>query len=121
MELVTNILPSMIFIVLGVIFKFLAPEEINGALGYRTLFSMKNKETWKEGNNFSGIMSIISGIISLTFSILITFIYENNPSMSSKISGIGTIILVFSCIFYTEIHLRNIFDKDGKRKLNGTS
>lgn len=118
MVLVTNILPSIIFIIVGIILKFLAPEEINGVLGYRTFFAMKNKETWKEGNNFSGIMAIMSGSISLVFSILITLICKSDPSLGSKISDIGSLIFVFGCIFYTEIHLRKTFDQNGKRKLN---
>lgn len=117
MVLLTNILPSIIFIILGTILKLWPPKEINHAFGYRTFFAMKNIDTWKEGNNFSGIMLILSGVIALFFSISITFFYWNNSNISSIISGIGSILLGFSFGFYTEIHLRKTFDNDGKRKI----
>lgn len=115
MVLVTNILPSVIFIIAGAIVEFFAPDEVNGTFGYRTFFAMKNKETWKEGNKFSGIMMIASGVICLFLSLIITLFY-NNPRISSKASQMGTLIIVLICTFYTEIHLRKIFNKDGKRK-----
>lgn len=117
MELIHNAIPSIIFMICGVALKFWAPEEINGFLGYRTFFSMKNKETWKEGNEFCAIMMIFSGIICLLLSITITFFYKNDPSLSRKISDVLTVIIVLGAVFYTEIHLRKIFDKDGNRKV----
>lgn len=117
MILLTNILPSIIFIVLGTILKLWPPKEINHAFGYRTFFAMKNNETWKEGNSFSSAMLILSGVIALFFSISVTFLYSNAPSISSTLSGVGSILLGLSFGFYTEVHLRRIFDKDGKRKV----
>lgn len=117
MGLIQNALPSIIFIICGIALKLWAPEEVSGIFGYRTFFSMKNKETWKEGNEFSAMMMIVSGIICLLLSLTITFFYKDDPSISRKISGIVTVILVLGSIFYTEIHLKKVFDKDGNRRI----
>lgn len=117
MILLTNILPSIIFIVVGVILKLWPPKKINHAFGYRTFFSMQNNETWKEGNNFSGIMMILSGVIAFFFSSSVTFMYWNSPNISSVVSGIGSILFCFSFVFYTEIHLRKTFDENGNRRI----
>lgn len=116
MSVLANLSTSIVFIICGVILKFWPPEEINSIYGYRTHFAKKNKEVWNEANNFSGTMMIVSGIIALIFSILITFLYKDNQGISNGISVAGSIIIVLSFIFYTEIHLRKIFNKDGKRK-----
>lgn len=117
MVLLTNILPSMIFIIFGALLKLWPPKEINHAFGYRTFFAMKNNETWKEGNNFSGIMMILSGVIAFFFSISVTVIYWGAPNISSAICGIGSILLGFCFVFYTEVHLRKTFDENGKRRI----
>lgn len=116
MLLLTNIFSSIIFIIVGVILKVWPPKEINYIFGYRTFFAMKNQETWKEGNEFSGTMMILSGVIALIFSLLITVLYWNYPHISTSISSIGTILLIVGFVFYTEIHLRKIFDENGKRR-----
>ncbi|MDR3598690.1 SdpI family protein [Clostridium sp.] len=117
MVLLTNILPSIIFIFFGTTLKLWPPKDINHVFGYRTFFAMKNNETWKEGNNFSGVMMILSGVIAFFFSISATFIYWNSPNISSVISGIGSIVIAFCFVFYTEVHLRKTFDENGKRKI----
>lgn len=119
MSVLANLSTSIVFIICGAILKFWPPERINSIYGYRTPFAKKNQEVWSEANNFSGTMMIVSGIIALIFSILITFLYKDNLGISSGISVAGSIIIVLSFIFYTEIHLRKIFDKDGKRKSEG--
>lgn len=117
MILPVNCLVGVILTVVGVIFKLWHPEQINNMMGYRTPFSKKNKETWKEANRFSAAMMIAGGILSIFISIIITFLYKNSMSTVVSISSMCSIIITLSLVLYTEIHLRKIFDSSGKRKL----
>lgn len=117
MVLLANCSTGIILTFIGVIFKLWPPEHINNVMGYRTPFSKKNKETWKEGNRFSAIMMIAGGILSILVSIIITFLYKNNIGAAVSISSACSVIITLSLTLYTEIHLRKIFDKNGNRKL----
>ncbi len=118
MTLLTNILSSIIVIGFGVVLKLWPPGEINSMYGYRTFFAMKNRETWKEANSFSSVMMIVSGLITLNFSLLVTFLFKTDSDTSNTISVAGTMVIVLCFVLYTEIHLRKIFDKNGIRKVN---
>ena len=49
----------------GIIPKIVRPKKINSWYGYRTTLSMKNQETWDEGNKYSTNQYIIAGVILL--------------------------------------------------------
>ncbi|MTK12016.1 MAG: SdpI family protein, partial [Clostridiaceae bacterium] len=49
----------------GIIPKIVRPKQINSWYGYRTTLSMKNQETWDEGNKYSTNQYIIAGVILL--------------------------------------------------------
>ncbi|MFL0198624.1 SdpI family protein [Clostridium sp. WILCCON 0269] len=108
---------NIFIIVIGFILKLWPPECINTSLGYKTPFAMKNQKTWNEGNRFAAIMLITGGVISLIFSLLISFLYKGNETEIIRFSSIFTVLCTLSFVFYTEIHLRKIFNKDGIKKL----
>ncbi|MBC2458561.1 SdpI family protein [Clostridium beijerinckii] len=116
MEILGNLGPSIVFLVVGIILKLWPPKEVNSFYGYRTSFSKKNNDVWKVANSYSGTMMILGAVISIIFSITITFLYGNNPGRSNITCVMGSLIIVLISIFYTEVHLRKVFDKDGKRK-----
>lgn len=116
MEISTSCFIGILLIVIGLTMKLYPPEHINNTLGYKTPFSMKSKDTWLEGNRFCGVMFLASGIILIPFSLLINYLYKNNPSLSMKISALGLLIILLMSILYTEIHLRMLFDKNGIKK-----
>ncbi|BDR86774.1 SdpI family protein [Clostridium tetani] len=116
MNILTNCIIGFIFIVIGLVLRAYPPQHINNSLGYRTPFSMKNKDTWYEGSRFYGTILLISGIIFIPFSILIRYLYSNNLNLSMGISSLSLLIIIIIGIVYTEIHLRMIFDKNGTRK-----
>ncbi|MED1089419.1 SdpI family protein [Bacillus paramycoides] len=70
-----SILIGVIFILAALILQKNPPTDINAAYGYRTKRSMKNKELWDEGNQYSAevmkqngfIMMLIGSIISILF------------------------------------------------------
>lgn len=43
---ITDLLPPVTLIVLGIIYKFKPPKEINRISGYRTTKSMRSQKTW---------------------------------------------------------------------------
>ncbi|KHO39140.1 hypothetical protein OR62_07675 [Clostridium tetani] len=116
MSILTSCIIGLAFIVIGLVLRAYPPEHINNNLGYRTPFSMKNKDTLYEGNRFCGTMLLISGIIFIPFSILIKYVYSNNLNLSMRISSLSLLIIIIIGIVCTEIHLRRIFDKNGTRK-----
>lgn len=116
MEILGSLGLSVVFLILGVILKLWPPKEINSFYGYRTPFSKKNNDVWKEANTYGGTMMILGAVIAIIFSIIITSLYGNNPGRSNIICVMGSLIIVLISIFYTEVHLRKVFDKDGKRK-----
>ncbi|MGN4423320.1 SdpI family protein [Bacillus cereus group sp. MYBK30-1] len=70
-----SILIGVIFILAALILQKNPPTDINAAYGYRTKRSMKNKELWDAGNQYSAevmkqngfIMMLIGSIISILF------------------------------------------------------
>ncbi|PFD40430.1 hypothetical protein CN285_14305 [Bacillus cereus] len=75
-----SILIGVIFILAALILQKNPPIDINAAYGYRTKRSMKNKELWDAGNQYSAevmkqngfIMMLIGSIISILFRYLHT-------------------------------------------------
>ena len=105
-------LVGIIFLISGLLVKLFPPPK-NNVYGYRTSFSMKNENTWKEGNRFASIMMIISGAICIIISILDAYL---NNNFFSK-SYVALILLSTILPFYTDIHLRRLFDKNGNFKI----
>ena len=59
---------GLIFIILG----FVMPKtQINGYVGLRTTWSMKNERVWKKSQRFGGITFIICGFVSIIAGIFI--------------------------------------------------
>ncbi|MBL4936857.1 SdpI family protein [Clostridium sp. YIM B02515] len=116
MGILTSCITGAFVAIIGLILRTYPPEHINNSIGYKTPFSMKNKDTWCEGNRLCGRMLLFSGIIFIPFSILIRYLYTNNVNLSKSISILGLVILFIASIIFTEIHLRKLFDKDGIRK-----
>lgn len=106
-----------ILITFGVILKLFPPKHINSWYGYKTPFSMKNKEVWDEGNRFAAIMLVYVGALSLIVAVLCDVIYIGNFDKAFKISRIASIIGLLFSVPLIEIHLRRLFDKSGNRKM----
>lgn len=106
---------SLICFICGIILKLYPPLK-NDKLGYKSAFAMKNMDTWKEANFFSSLMLITSSIISSIFSFIVINTYILPISLKSKICTFSTVLIILIFVFYTEIHLRKIFNKDGSKK-----
>lgn len=114
MGFLTSCITGVFVAILGFILKTYPPEHINNSLGYKTPFAMKNKDTWYEGNRFSGTMLLFTGIFFIPLSIAMRFLYKSSLNLSILV----LFILLIVSIILTEIHLRKIFDKNGRKKQN---
>ena len=96
----------------GIIPKIVKPKKINSWYGYRTALSMKNQETWDEGNKYSTNQYIIAGIILLILGKVGTLVLPNKAYL---VPLIGFIPVLMVTVFTTEKHLKKIFDSNGTR------
>jgi len=113
MEDFTRVLVLPIILILAGLLMWIAgkPERINWWAGYRMPRAMKNQETWVFANRYFGKLSLLSGCITLTFSIG-AFIHKEFMSWALGAQGIA-LILTF---VFTEMALRKEFDKNGERR-----
>ncbi|MCE7073135.1 SdpI family protein [Dyadobacter sp. CY327] len=100
---------SMVVVML---LRFVKPGRINPVVGYRTPLSMKNRETWREANQYSARIQVW---VSIIFCILTAGSYLFVGGMTSfyLCSFLLAIMYIF-VIPITEYNLRKKFDADGK-------
>lgn len=108
------LITGIIFIFFGfLLFKF-PPEDINGIMGYRTSMSMKNKDTWDEGQRYGGMSMLVIGGINILLGII------SYLAKGFLLNNLFQLLIMLLCaiimIVVDEIHLRKIFNKDGSRK-----
>jgi uncharacterized membrane protein len=99
----------------GIVPKIVRPKKINSWYGYRTVTSMKNQETWDEGNKYSSTQYIIAGVILLIIGRISYAIIASKPYLVPLIAFIPVLMLT---VFTTEKHLKKVFDSNGMR-ING--
>lgn len=118
--LVMNLLIPFTMIGFGRLFRNSSPNDINSFYGYRTIMSMKNKDTWEYAHHHFGKTWYRLGLILLPTTIvamLLLFGKNTNTvgTYGGIICGLQLVPLIVS-IIPTEIALRKIFDENGIRK-----
>ena len=104
-----------IFLTAGLLMMLKPPAKINSLYGYRTFMSMKNQDTWREGNRFSSRLMAGIGLGDLIIGILMIFLDQR--SGVGMVTGILIIVVsAFLVIIVTEQHLKKVFDSEGKRR-----
>lgn len=96
----------------GVVPKIVRPKKINSWYGYRTVTSMKNQETWDEGNKYSSTQYIIAGVILLIIGRISYALIASKPYLAPLIAFIPVLMVT---VFTTEKHLKKVFDSNGMR------
>ena len=61
----------VIMLIIGLIFTFKPPKEINELFGYRTNLSMKNLDTWNFANRYIGRVWLILSLFILPLTIVV--------------------------------------------------
>ncbi|MBU3182960.1 SdpI family protein [Clostridium psychrophilum] len=105
---------AIVFIVLGFILMKYPSKIINSIIGYRTLLSMRNQDTWDISQKHCGSSLIIFGVINgiwASWSIIKPTVINNH-----NMQGALILLSVISIVVIEEIHLMKLFNRDGSRK-----
>lgn len=110
----------VIMLIIGLIFTFKPPKEINELFGYRTNLSMKNLDTWNFANRYIGRVWLILSLFILPLTIVVMLLIngEDEGYITTAffiVLGIQLLIMLIS-IIPTEIALNKKFNKDGTRR-----
>lgn len=105
---------ALIFVFFGFILMKFPPKRINGVYGYRTLFSMKNQNTWDAAQKCGGFSMIIFGILNGIFGAWAYFQPMNVNNQKSQL--LFLVIASLAMIVIDEIYLRKLFNNDGTKK-----
>lgn len=118
--MVMNLLIPFTMVGFGKYFSKNAPKEINGAFGYRTSRSMKNKDTWEFAHHYCGKIWLTIGFILLVLSVIVMlFVIGKDESVVGTFVGIlcyVQLVFLIGSIFPTERALKSNFDEHGNRK-----
>jgi len=120
--LVMNLLTPLVMIIFGRVFEKKPPKigMSKFALGYRTIMSMRNAETWEYAHRFFGKLWFRFGIALGVISIIALFFVIGKDKDTVGFAGmiicyVQIVGMLLPCI-PTELALRRNFDKNGKRK-----
>lgn len=118
--LVMDLLVPVVMIVFGRLFLRRPPHTINYTFGYRTSMSMKNQDTWQFANQYCGKLWLRLGWMLVPLSIIpMLFVISKDieaiANVGLAVSLLQLVPLVGS-IFPTELALKKVFDKNGRRK-----
>ncbi len=109
---ITTFTAGLCFVIVGAIFLKYPPKKINPFVGYRTRLSMRNQQTWDEGNRYSNKLMMRLGAALVLAGIVFYFI-PLDP-MAGTIAGVLTVVAAAVLLLYlTEKHLRSLFDEEG--------
>lgn len=117
--LICDLLIPILLIIIGRMMWKHCPKQINGIIGYRTSFSMKNMDTWKFAHDYCGRIWWRAGLIILIPSILIHIpFYRSNEDIIGIVGLILCtiqIVVLIATIILTENALKRTFRDDGTR------
>jgi len=118
--LIVVLVMSATMIGFGLYFSIAGPKKINFVFGYRTPMSMKNLDTWRFGNTYSGKLMWRTGLILLIGSLATLFPMINASDTTVRTVGLIIIaahaVMIFGTIILTETALRRNFDHQGNRR-----
>jgi len=119
MFVVINLLIPIIVLGFGFLVKYRPPRTINGFMGYRTVKSMKNQDTWDFAQKQMAHLWIWMGLAETLVSAIIVFFAsfqgtEFRNTIEIVMISVQTVLLIIS-IIPIELALGKNFDKNGNR------
>ena len=118
--LLMNLMIPLTMIGFGRSFMKNTPKEINAVFGYLTSISMKNKDTWEFAHRYCGKLWYVCGLILLPITVIfLLLVIGKDTDYVGTVGGIicgAQLILLIGSIFSTEITLKKVFDKNGKKR-----
>lgn len=104
------VLPELIMLIIGVLYRFFPPGHINDLHGYRSKRSKISKRLWLMGNRMSGMMFIISALSCFSIALLM---YSLNVPGVRLINLLLTIFAAIIVVLWTEYRLEKEINKEG--------
>ena len=80
---------------------------------------MKSKESWEEGNRYSSNLMILAAVLTCITQIITQ--YTIKGEWMFLVPVIVMCVLLVAIIPLTEIHLKKLFDKEGKPLSNSSN
>ncbi len=113
-NLAALILVSIIFIILGLLLRYLTPG-INRFYGYRTKTSMASQENWDFSQKYSGGLFAIFGLILLLIAIVVG---NAEIDLANNTGKLIVVILILSSIITTILLTEIALKKQGDLRKN---
>ena len=120
--MLVDLLIPAVMVFFGLRFEKKTPKPARSmfSFGYRTVMSMKSKETWDFAHKTVGKLYVIMGIILAVLSIVVLMFTIGKDKDTIGFTGmiicyVQIVGMLLPCI-PTELALRRNFDKNGKRK-----
>ncbi|MBL0096842.1 MAG: SdpI family protein [Bacteroidetes bacterium] len=92
------------------------PEFMESWLAYRTTASLRNEDTWYEGNAYAGKWLMILASLILIILVFAELFATQNLNWLLSILFYSMLISIAIIYILTERHLRKVFFHDGKRR-----
>ena len=115
--LIMGLLIPLTMVGFGKLFLTRAPKNINMVFGYRTVMSMKNRDTWEFAHKMIGKLWLRCGLTMLPLSVI--------GKDASAVGRVGIIVIaiqmlpMLGTLFPVEAALKKNFDKNGVRRQIG--
>lgn len=120
MLIACNLLLPVLLIAIGALMKKRPPEKINALYGYRTERFMKNADTWRFANDYSGALIRKIGwsalVVSTIVSIALAHCKEEVMAIADLLLMTAQCAALIAAIPLTERALKAVFDDEGRRK-----
>lgn len=91
------------------------PGSMESLFAYRTKASMRNEDTWFEANVYAGRCLMFIGAVVIPLLILADLKIDR-LTILLFIFSLTVLISIAIIYLFTEIHLRKLFFRDGKRR-----
>ena len=116
--LTSSALAGCIFLPAGKIMQRYPPRWPNYFYGYRTMSSLKTKETFDAANRYSAALMVRYGTALILFGLLTALFFSELYWWVFLSAGmVAVLACVIALIVKTEKYLSAHFDKNGKQKL----
>jgi uncharacterized membrane protein len=116
--LTSSTLGGCIFLLGGKIMQWYPPRWPNYFYGYRTMSSLKTKETFDTANRYSAALMVKYGTTLIVFGLLTALFFSELYWWAFLSAGmVAMLACVVALIVKTEKYLSAHFDKNGKQKI----
>ena len=111
MESIENLIPylcmGVIYLIVGIIFKYVKVKKINGLLGYRTSSSTSSQENWNKANSYFPNVMIKAGIIMVILGIILYLIFPTSEVIIMTYLLASPLVSLYYIIHSTEKHIKS--------------